>query len=113
MKPFRFAIVIAVAGIAAAIIIGCKNPQATALNTLSSLEQTTTAAYQGYIAGVIKGVVPTNNVPLISHMYNTFQADMIVAIVAVQGNSNSVAPPNIISESAAVVSQIGINGGGK
>lgn len=96
-----------VAALIVTIIIGCKTTQqGVVLNTLSSLEQSTTAAYDGYLALVVQGKIPTNGVPKISGMYNTFQADMVIAVVAVQGNSNAVAPQSLISESATLLSTI-------
>lgn len=96
-----------------ALYDGCKNPQATALNTLSTAELTTKAAYDGYLAAVVKGTASTNDVPKISRLFNTFQADMVIAVVAVNGNTNAVAPASIIAEGAAVVSQITTSQGGK
>jgi hypothetical protein len=101
---------IALLGAVAASLIGCgTTPQTTALNTLSTLEQSTTAAYDGYLALVVKGTVPTNDVPKISHLFNTFQADMIVAIVSVNGNSNAIAPASIIAEAASFSSQVSVS----
>lgn len=93
-------------GILCTVAISCKNPQATALNTLATAEQSTTAAYDSYLALVIKGSIPTNDVPKFSHLYNQFQADMIIAIVAVQGNTNATAPANILSESTSLINQL-------
>lgn len=89
------------------ICIGCTtNQQTTALNTLSSLEQTTTTTYDGYLTLVIQGKVPTNDVPKVSHAYNDFQAGMVVAIVTLQGNTNALAPTNLVTESGAIIQLI-------
>ncbi len=80
--------------------------QQVAVNTLFTLEQTATAAVDGYDSLVIKGTVPTNDVPKVSALYNKFQASMLVALDAVQFNSNAIAPPSLVVESQDLVNLI-------
>ena len=98
----------------ALVIVACTSTQqGVVLNSLSTLEQTATATYDGYLALVVKGTVPTNDVPKVSKLFNTFQSDMVLAVVAVQGNTNAVAPQNVIDDSTALINQITTSKGGK
>lgn len=109
IKP-ESAVAAAVCLWAAFIVIGLygctTNQQKIALNTLGTLEQTTTAAVDAYDSLVIKGTVPTNDVPRVSKAYNTFQASMLVALDAVQFNTNAVSPPSLVVESQDVINLI-------
>jgi hypothetical protein len=88
-------------------VAGCTSTQQrVAFNTLYSVEQTTTAALNSYDTLVIKGSVPTNDVPRISAAYNTFQAAFLVALDAAQFNTNAIAPPALIVEGQDVVNLI-------
>jgi hypothetical protein len=89
------------------LVAGCTSTQQrVAFNTLYSVEQTTTAALNSYDTLVIKGSVPTNDVPRISAAYNTFQAAFLVALDAAQFNTNAIAPPALIVEGQDVVNLI-------
>jgi hypothetical protein len=93
--------------ILAAAIVGCTtSQQTTAYKTLYGLEVATTGAYDGYTAAVIKGAIPTNSVPQVSHAFNDFQAAMGVAVVAAQNNTNALASANLVTESTAVINLI-------
>lgn len=103
MKP----LVITLSLIFTIIVIGCNTTQqGKTLNSLSTLEQATTAAYDSYITLVVKGSVGTNDVPTVSKAFNDFQAAMVLATVAVQANTNALAPQNLIDESVAVINLI-------
>lgn len=82
------------------------NQQRIAYNSLYTVEKTTTGAYDGYIDSVIKGVTPTNGVPKVSGLYTKFQASFLVALDAVQFNTNAVAPASLVIESQDVVNLI-------
>lgn len=89
------------------IIQGCTTSQQTiAYNTLFSLEKTTTAAIDTYDSMVIKGTIPTNSVPQVSKAYNDFQAAFVLAVDAVQFNTNAVAPPALVVESQDLLNLI-------
>jgi len=97
-----------------AIIIGCTtSQQTTTYKTLFSLEQTTTAAYDTYLALVVNGQIPTNGMPTIAHAYNTFHAASIVALDGVQYNTNALAPLNLLTESQDIINLIAVAKGGK
>jgi len=83
-----------------------KNPQHIAYTSLFSVEQTTTAAYDSYITGVIKGEVATNDVPKVSRAYNTFQIAMQPAISGAQFNWTNPAPQNVIGLANEVITAI-------
>lgn len=93
--------------IALLVLPACTTNQQTAgFNTLYSLQKVTTGAYDGYIGQVIQGTVPTNDVPVISKSYNTFQAAMLVALDGVQYNTNALASENLINLSQDLMNLI-------
>lgn len=95
-------------------LIGCTSTkQQAAFNSISSVEQTSTAAYQGYISLVIQGKIPTNDVPKVSHLFNDVQASVNLASLAVQFNTNAVAPANLVTEAGALLNLITTIEGGK
>ena len=105
---------LAITSLTVALIIGCTTPQqTTTFNTIASLEQTTHAAYQGYLALVLKGSVRTNDVPQVSKIYNDFQAGVILAATINQSNTNALAPSNLVDESIALVNLINTVKGAK
>lgn len=82
-----------------AILVGCTTSQkTTAFKTIASAEATVNLANDGYQSLVIKGALPTNDVPKVSHLYNRFQASELLALDAVQFNSNALAPANLVIE---------------
>lgn len=88
------AIAVSLCGMAALPVAftGCgTTKQKAAYNTLYSVEQTAVAAYDSYISQVIAGNVKTNGVPAVSKAFNKFQAASIVALDAVQWNTNAPA----------------------
>lgn len=90
-----------------ATIVGCTSTQQRiAINTLSTTEQSVTAAVDAYDTLVIKGQLPTNDVPKISAAYNKFQAALIVAEDAVQYNTNAITPPALVVEAQDVINLI-------
>lgn len=77
-------------------LTGCKGtPQQIAFKTLSTVETTTTAAYDTYVSQVIAGTVPTNSLPTISRKFNLFQASFLIALDGVQYNTNALAPDSL------------------
>jgi len=90
--------------LAAGLFIACNtNQQHIAYTTLYGLEQGVSAAYSSYLNLVIKGSLPTNDVPKVSKAFNTFQASSLVALDAVQFDTNAIAPPNLITEGQDVI----------
>lgn len=91
----------------AAIMVACNTTQQRiAFNTLYSVEKATTGAYDGYVDSIIKGVTSTNSLPKVSSLYNKYQASFIVALDAVQFNTNAIAPASLIVESQDVINLI-------
>jgi hypothetical protein len=89
------------------LIAGCTTTQQTAaFNSISSLENTVVAAYDGYCAMVAKGVVATNGLPAVSKAYNKFQGGALIALDAVQYNTNALAPAALQQEANDVTSLI-------
>ncbi|SRR5579862_24188 len=82
------------------------NQQTLAANTLSTLEQSATAAVDGYDTLVIQGNLPTNGVPTVTKAYNDFQAALMLALDGVQYNTNAVAPPALTVEAQDLVNLI-------
>lgn len=73
-----------------AFALGCASM--TAYKSLGATELTVSSAYTAYTDLVIQGKVPTNDVPRVSHAFNSFQAGMSAAVIAAQFNTN--APSN-------------------
>lgn len=90
-----------------AVIIGCTtNQQTTAFKTIGAAEATVNFAHDSYQGLVIKGVIATNTVPEVSHLYNNFQAAELLALDAVQFNTNAIAPSSLIVEGQDLVNLI-------
>ena len=91
--------------LAVAFLIGCASQRAT-YNTLASVEATTTAAFDTYLNGVIKGYWKTNDVPLVSKDYNVFKLVWAGAVSVAQWNTNAVATQPVTDASAKVLADI-------
>jgi len=90
-----------------ALFLGaCTTTKRTVHNTLYSVESSTTAAYDTYLYGVIRGNFKTNDVPVVSQNYDRFQIGMRVAIVAAQYNMTNLAPHDVIHLAEVVVHSI-------
>lgn len=82
-----------------AVLIGCTtSQQSTAFKSIATVEATVNVANDGYQQLVIVGQLPTNDVPKIAHLYNAFQASELIALDAVQFNTNALAPSALIIE---------------
>ncbi len=92
-------------------LVGCKlSQQQVSYNTIASLESVTTAAYDGYSQYVISTLntpaPATNAVPQVSKAFNDFQAAELIALDAVQNNTNALAPASLVTESEDVINLI-------
>jgi len=76
-------------------------------NTLAAVGYTVDNAVIAYDAGVLKGIVPTNNVPNVSKAYNEFQAVYREALKAAEGGATNIAPADLISAEAIVLNAVG------
>lgn len=101
MKKF-----LVVLGCIALVGCGTTSPQTVAYNTIGSLEQTASAAVDGYFTAVIKGNLSTNNVPEVSGMFAQFQSDCLLAATIAQNGTNAIAPANLTIELGQITSVI-------
>ena len=86
---------------------GCTTSQQTVVyKTLYGVEVATTGAYDGYALLVAKGSLPTNDVPTVSHAYNKFQSSFGIAVMLARGNTNSLAPVDVVADSDSVLNLI-------
>lgn len=86
------------------LLTGCTaTQQRVSYNTLFSVEHSVSAAVDAYDGAVISGSVPTNAVPLVSRAFNQFQASMLIALDAVQFNTNAIAPPALAVEAQDLI----------
>jgi hypothetical protein len=93
----------------ALVPVGCTTSQQTlTYKTLYTLETSTTAAYDSYLALVVNGTLATNAVPAVSAKFNLFQASFLVALSAAQYNTNALAPASLAQESADVINLINV-----
>lgn len=98
---------ISLLGLTAVVLIGCTtSQQSTAFKTIASAEATVNFAHDSYQGLVIKGAVPTNDVPKISKLYNDFQAAELLALDGVQYNTNAIAPSSLVVEGQDLVNLI-------
>ena len=85
---------------AVVVIVGCTTT--AVYKTLSTVELSTTTAFQVYLTGVVKGTIPTNSVPTVTRDYDIFQAVMLATVTVASQGSN--APVTIaVSDAAAKV----------
>ena len=91
-----------------ALFIGActSTPKKVAFDTLYTLEHSTTASYDTYIAGVIKGTWKTNDVPTVSNNYDQFQIGMRGAVELAQFNWEAIAPSNVVHLGSVVIKSI-------
>lgn len=89
--------------LAIVLIAGCVAGQKAAYNTLYTIQKAVQSADDAYLDGVVHGIIPSNNVPSVSRKYNHFQAGYLIALDAVQFNTNALAPAALVIESADFV----------
>lgn len=80
--------------------------QRVSYNTIYSLEKGATSAYDAYLDQVVSGKAPTNSLPAISKAFNKFQASALLALDAVQFNTNALAPASLTVESQDLINLI-------
>lgn len=104
---FAFALICGVSVFNLTILPGCKtSQQRIAYNTLYSVQSVTVGSFDSYVAQVIKGNIPTNALPEVSRKFNIFQASFLVALDAVQYNTNALAPDNLLVISGDLINLI-------
>ena len=96
------------------IALGCQTPvQRTGYNTIYTVESAASIAVDGYYTLVIKGVVPTNDVPKVAAMFNRLQTDATIAAAAAQNGVNATATPALIAQGLNLTSLIATITGNK
>ncbi|MDE2107302.1 MAG: hypothetical protein KGL39_59440 [Patescibacteria group bacterium] len=94
MKKIR----IAIAALAITVAACSTTQQDTAYKTIATTETAASAVVDGYYALVIKGVLPTNDVPNVSKMFNDLQAAGTLAAATSQNGTNALAPAQLTDE---------------
>ena len=90
-----------------ASVTGCNTTQVRyGYNSLYTVEHVTHDAYSGYIDSVIARRTSTNGVPQVSGVYSRFNASFLVALSAVQFNTNALAPASLEQESRDIINLI-------
>ena len=96
-----------IAGIVPVMVTGCgTTQQRIAYDTIFSIEKSVVGAYDGYVAEIIAGKVQTTGLQQVSLKFNKFQASMLIALDAVQYNTNALAPAALVVESQDVLNAI-------
>lgn len=75
-------------------VIACNSPRAK-FNTIATLQAAGKSAFDGYVDGVIRGNIRTNELPAIGETYDAFQASVRVAIIKASGDSNAPVSPDL------------------
>lgn len=88
------------------VLVACKSPQQAAYKTLYTVEHSTTAAYDGYLQGVVRGQFKTNDVPKVSKSYDQFQIGMQGAVELAQFDWSAIAPSNVVHLGTVVLKSI-------
>jgi hypothetical protein len=81
--------------------LGCSTNR-TAYNTLAATQQAGKLSYDGYVDSILSGQTSTNDLPIVSQAFNTFESVMRVSIDAASGNTNAPATP----EASAALSKL-------
>lgn len=74
--------------------------------TLASTEQAAVLAYDGYLDSVIKGQTRTNDLPIVSHSFDAFQALMRAAVDKASGNTNAPVTGDVSTSLANLINTI-------
>lgn len=86
---------------------GCTAPQQRiAYNTLYSVEKTAATSVDAYFDAVVAGRASADGVPRVSAAYNRFRLSLLLALDAVQFNTNALAPEALVIESQDLVNLV-------
>lgn len=81
------------------LMIGCQTPpDRIAYNTIGSVEDTATAAYDGYVGLVINHTLPTNDLPRASQTFNQVQGGVTLAATTAKNGTNALSPAYLTAE---------------
>jgi hypothetical protein len=90
-------------GLSLLVVAGCTtSQQTTAYTTIATVEQTATVAVDGYYSLVLKGIVTTNSIPIVSKAFNDLQAAGTLAAAASQAGANALATSNLVVEASSL-----------
>lgn len=98
------AIVFGIALLVLMFFVGCATR--TTYTTLAATEKAVVSAYDGYLDSVIKGQTRTNEVPVITGSFNTFQATMRTAVDAASGNTGAPVSGDVASAAANFIQTV-------
>lgn len=88
----------------------CKpSQQATAYKTLSTLQATTSGAYDAYLDLVVTGKLPTNSVPTVSRDYTVFLAVWNASVALAAQGTNSPATQPAMDAATRVLTDINLS----
>lgn len=87
-------------------IVGCASQSKTIYNTLSSIQITTSGAYNAYLDLVVQGKLSTNSVPVVSRDYTAFQAAWNGAVAVAAMGINSPPTQPVVDASTKVINDI-------
>lgn len=90
------------------IVVGCASANKTLYQTLSSVQVTTSGAYNAYLDLVVTGKLATNSVPTVSKDYTIFQGIWTSAVTAGSLGVNTIATQPVTDAAAKVVADITI-----
>jgi hypothetical protein len=86
---------------------GCNtNQQTIAYNTLYSVQKSTVGAYSAYLELIVQDKISAAGLVPVSTKFEKFQASYLVALDAVQYNTNALAPTSLIVEAGDLVNLI-------
>jgi len=93
----------------AAVVVGCStttSTQTVAYQTIGTIQQSSKAAYDGYITAILNGVASTNGLPIVKNAYNQLEADEIAACVISQNSTNALASASLLQDAASLTAVI-------
>lgn len=106
MKYLRLNNVIAIALIAVALAGCAGSPKKVAFDTISSLDVSTTKAYQAYLDLVATEKLPIASMREVGVAFDSFKATESTAITVAQSDTSVLAPPNLIQAANTVLNVI-------
>lgn len=106
MKPLQ-TLTILVSLALAGILAGCtSSQQQITYNSLATIEATADTGYSNYVTLVIKGSLPTNQLPTISKAYNDLHAAVALAATLDQASTNAIVGTNVTVELTSLLQLI-------
>jgi hypothetical protein len=98
MKKKSLSIVLAIACAFAFMGASCPNAQRNEYKAIYAVELSASLAVDDYFRLVIEGIIPTNDVPIVSQKFNQIQAAGTLAAAASRAGTNGLAPASLVIE---------------